>query len=106
MKTRAILDIRELPDYAFGHRSIMWWGTLGFVAIEGTVFVLAVMSYFYLRSKSLQWPPNLPPPDLTAGTINTVILLLSCYPNQRAKRAAEGEAPGAVKFWLVICLLF
>ena len=52
MKTRAVLDIRDLPEYAFGHRSIMWWGTLGFIAIEGTVFVLALTSYFYLRSKA------------------------------------------------------
>ena len=29
MKTRAVLDIRDLPEYAFGHRSILWWGTLG-----------------------------------------------------------------------------
>jgi cytochrome c oxidase subunit 3 len=28
----------------------MWWGTLGMMAIEGTVFALAMMAYFYLRS--------------------------------------------------------
>jgi len=106
MRSRAVLDIRDLPTYAFGHRSIMWWGTIGFVAIEGTVFVLAVMTYFYLRAKSLQWPPNLPPPDLGAGIVNMLILLASCYPNQRAKRAAEDEDAGGVKLWLVVCLAF
>ena len=35
MKTRAVLDIRDLPEFAFGHRSILWWGTLGFMAMEG-----------------------------------------------------------------------
>ncbi len=106
MKTRAVLDIRDLPEYAFGHRSIMWWGTLGFIAIEGTVFVLALTSYFYLRSKALQWPLGVPPPDLLPGIVNSVILFASLYPNQRAKRAAEDEDAAGVKFWLVVCLAF
>lgn len=106
MRTRPVLDVAGLPEYAFGSRSIMWWGTVGFIAIEGTVFVLAVMSYFYLRSKALQWPLGVPPPDLLPGIVNTAILLASLYPNQRAKRAAEDEDAAGVKLWLVACLAF
>ena len=27
------LDVAELPSYGFGHRSLMWWGTAGMMAI-------------------------------------------------------------------------
>jgi cytochrome c oxidase subunit 3 len=30
----------------------MWWGTMGLMLIEGTVFALTIMAYFYLRSHS------------------------------------------------------
>ena len=29
------------PRWAFGHRMPIWWGTLGFMVIEGTGFVMA-----------------------------------------------------------------
>jgi hypothetical protein len=28
-------DVADLPTVTFGHRSLMWWGTLGFMVIEG-----------------------------------------------------------------------
>ena len=49
------LDVSRLPSHGFSHRSPMWWGTLGMIAIEGTVFALTVMCYFYLRSHSASW---------------------------------------------------
>ena len=107
MKTRAVLDIRDLPEYAFGHRSIMWWGTLGFVAIEGTVFVLALDELLLPSFEGVAVAARrAPPPDLLPGIVNSVILFASLYPNQRAKRAAEHEDAAGVKFWLVVCLAF
>ena len=38
MKT---LDVSRLPTYAYGHRSLMWWGTQCLMAIEGTVFAIS-----------------------------------------------------------------
>lgn len=100
------LDVSQIPSYAFGHRSIMWWGTAGMVAIEGTVFALALMAYFYIRSQAQQWPPSVPPPDLLWGTINTVILLASGIPNHFTKKAAEAENLQGVRAGLVWCLFF
>ena len=37
-----VLDVSGLPTYAYGHRSLMWWGTFGMILIESTVFALAV----------------------------------------------------------------
>jgi heme/copper-type cytochrome/quinol oxidase subunit 3 len=45
-------------------------------------------------------------PDLLWGTVNTAILLLSCVPNELAKRAGERVDLRAVRLWLVVCLLF
>ena len=106
MKTTAVLDVSDLPSYAYGHRSVLWWGTLGFCLIEAIAFALAVMAYFYLRSKAISWPPNVGPPGLLWGTLNTVTLLASCLPNHWAKQAAEAEDVRGVRLWLTACLAF
>jgi heme/copper-type cytochrome/quinol oxidase subunit 3 len=98
------LDVRELPSFAFSHRSLMWWGTTGLMAIEGTVFAMAIVTYFYLRSHVEVWPMNEPPPGLLWGTLNTLLLLASLWPNHLAKRAAERlDRRGAAR-WLSVCL--
>jgi cytochrome c oxidase subunit 3 len=99
------LDVAELSSYDFSHRSLMWWGTLGLMAIEGTVFALAVAMYFYLRSHVDRWPMSTPPPHLLWGTLNTAILLLSLWPNHLAKRAAERLDRRGVQLWLTTCLI-
>ncbi|RZI82471.1 MAG: cytochrome C oxidase subunit III [Rubrivivax sp.] len=99
------MDISELPSFGFGHRSILWWATQGLMAIEGTVFALAIATYFYLRSQSKLWPPTEQPPDLLWGTLNTAILLISLWPNHVAKRAAEQLNRGLARKALAICML-
>ena len=105
VKGRA-LDVRELPTVVFGHRSLMWWGTLGVMAIEGTVFALAIMAYFYLRSHQTTWPITAPPPDLLWGTTNLVVMLVSFLPAHLAKKAAEALKLRQVQVWLVVSTLF
>jgi heme/copper-type cytochrome/quinol oxidase subunit 3 len=102
----AALDVRDLPSYGFSHRSILWWATAGMMAIEGTVFALAIVAYFYLRSHSASWPMNALPPELRWGTLNTLILLVSLAPNEWARRAAEKEDLAGVRIALVLCMLF
>ena len=99
------LDVSELPSFAFGTGSLMWWGTLGLMAIEGTVFALAIVTYFYLRGRATVWPLNEPPPALLWGTANTLLLLVSLWPNHLAKRAAERLDRRSVRLWLGVCLL-
>ncbi|GAA4330420.1 cytochrome c oxidase subunit 3 [Pigmentiphaga soli] len=100
------IDVSALPNYAFGHRSLLWWGTFGLIAIEGTVFALTVVAYFYLRSRAPQWPLNGVPPALLWGTVNTLVMLVSLVPNQWAKRAAEAHRLREVRIALVICMAF
>ena len=103
---RRDIDAHALPSYGYGMSSLMWWGTLGVMAIEGTVFALAIMMYFYVRTRVDVFPPDVPPPQLIFGTLNTLILLASCIPNQLAKKAGEREDLPAVRLWMVVCVLF
>ena len=100
------LDVRQLPSFDFGVRSLMWWGTAGLMAIESTVFALAIVIYFYLRSHVERWPLTTPPPELLWGTLNTAVLLVSAWPNHLAKRAAERLDRHGVQLWLSVCLGF
>lgn len=107
MSERAVLDVSGLPDHAFGSRSPLWWGTLGIIAIEATVFVLAVASYFYLQGNEPQWPPGATAePGLLWGTLNLAIMLVSLIPNQLVKSAAEKLDLKKVRIWIVVADLF
>jgi heme/copper-type cytochrome/quinol oxidase subunit 3 len=101
------LDVSMLAPGGFGYRSLMWWGTLGLIAIEGTMFALAIGAYFYLRTRNPYWPPQgIAPPDLKWGTLNLFVLLASAVPNELAKKAAAHVDLGLVRLWLVVALLF
>jgi heme/copper-type cytochrome/quinol oxidase subunit 3 len=107
MSDARTLDVGALPPGAFGSRSLMWWGTLGIVLIEGTVFALGIGAYFYLVTRMPSWPPDgIAPPNLRWGTINTLVLLASLVPNELAKRAGERIDLRGVRVWMVICLVF
>ena len=105
MKTRAI-DVSHLPTHAFGHRSIMWWGGAAVMAIEGTMFILLMMAYVYLKGRNLEWPPGFFAPMLFWGTLNTAIMLGSLVPNQLTKTAAERMDLRATRFWLCVSIAF
>jgi cytochrome c oxidase subunit III len=96
-------DLAPLPTYAFGHRSLTWWGIVAFFLIEGTAFGLAIAAYFFLRNQEQAWPPPpFLPPDLLAGTLFTVLMLLSEIPNTIAKKAAEREDLKTVQRMLIV----
>jgi cytochrome c oxidase subunit III len=99
---RQRLDVRELPSYGYGDRALMWWGTAGMIAIEGTVFALAIVAYFYIYTRVDVFPPGAAPPDLLWGTMNFAILLVSAIPAHWTKRAAEKEDLRIVRYGLIV----
>ena len=106
-QSRVTVDVSHLPDHAYGSRSVMWWATLSIIAIEGTVFLITIGSYFYLQGNETDWPPaGTPEPGLRWATINVFILLLSLIPNQFVKAAAEKKEIGKVRIGMVIADLF
>jgi heme/copper-type cytochrome/quinol oxidase subunit 3 len=101
-----VINVEKMPRYAFGHRSILWWATLGLFAIEGTMFALVITSYLYIKGRNPHWAPGAFPPDLLWGTLNTIVLVISCVPNQWAKSAAEKMDLRKVQLWLTVCIVF
>jgi heme/copper-type cytochrome/quinol oxidase subunit 3 len=99
------LDVRALPSFGFGHRSLMWWGSMGLIAIESTVFAMAVGTYFYLLAHSARWPPTEQPPQLLWGTLNTLMLLASALPGWLSKRSAEALDLKRVRLWVSVSTL-
>ena len=102
----AALDVSDIPTYWFGHRSLQWWATASMMLIEGMVFAMIIMSYVYLKGRVPHWPPSGPGPDLFWGTLNTVILVVSCLPAALAKKAAERFDLPKVRLWMAIALAF
>jgi cytochrome c oxidase subunit 3 len=100
---RPVASVSGLPTVTFGPRSIMWWGTLGFMTIEGWTTALLLASYLYLRQNYEAWPPlRTPYPSLLIPSINLAILLLSCVPAKLCADAAKRLDEAAVKRWLLI----
>lgn len=107
MNERVAIDVSGLPDHAFGSRSVMWWGALGMIAVEGTVFLVAIASYFYLQGNENAWPPeDTLPPGIFWATVNVFILLVSLWPNQIVKKAAEKMDMRTVRIGIVVADLF
>ncbi len=106
MKTHPVIDVSRLPTYSFNHRSLAWWGTVGYMLIEAMAFAVVVACYFYLRQQAAQWPLGARAPGVLFGTLNTLILLVSIVPNQWTKSAAEHFELRKVRIGMVICLLF
>jgi heme/copper-type cytochrome/quinol oxidase subunit 3 len=88
MSTRAVIDVSELPSHEFDTYDPVWWGNNLLLAIESSMFMILIATYFYLRQNFPLWPPPIaqltatldPLPQLSYGTLNTILLVLSCGP--------------------------
>jgi heme/copper-type cytochrome/quinol oxidase subunit 3 len=102
-----VLDVSRLPSTVFDHRSHMWWGTLGFMMIEGTTLFVCIASYFYLRLNFTSWPPeHTLRPSLFWPTIHVIVLLASVAPVALADRAARRLDRPRMRRWFVVASLF
>lgn len=91
-------DVSALPTHAFSHRSLTWWGIIGFMVIEGSFFILAIAAYFFLMAQEQNWAPGpWQPPGIVAGTLFTLVMLLSEIPNSMIKKAATNYDVATVR---------
>jgi cytochrome c oxidase subunit 3 len=104
VRTRTVLDVSGLPLHGKGAQSVTWWGTFGFMLIEGTGFALVIGVYLYLRSLASEWPLSTPPPGLLWGTLITLVLLLTEVPNILIYRAADALDLRRVR-WLILVMI-
>jgi len=99
-------DLAVLPGYVFADRQTVWWGTVGLMTIEGAVFALGLVVYFYVRKQGAHWPPGVGPPDLEWGTLNLAILLGSLVPNFYTRQAAERRDLTGVRIGMLVSIVF
>jgi cytochrome c oxidase subunit III len=87
---RPTIDVSSLPDVSFGQQNLVWWGTLGFVVIEGFTLAMCAVVWIYLAQSMGQWPPyGTPRPTLMASTILVVAMLLSLLLMRWIRKAAR-----------------
>jgi cytochrome c oxidase subunit III len=82
----------------------MWWGTVGFIAIEGTTLFICAVSYFYLRRNFSTWPPeHVFRPALLIPTLQAALMGLSNVPMFWADRASRRLNLRGVRTGFLIC---
>lgn len=84
------LDVSHLPPYDISNHSLLWLGQFLMVLIEGSIFVILIAVYFYLRLGVDVWPPpgvRIPPPLF--ATLALVPLLASCWASYHASEASK-----------------
>jgi heme/copper-type cytochrome/quinol oxidase subunit 3 len=100
------LDVSGLPSVAFGHRNTTWLANVFYMAIEGMMFALIFATYFYLRTRSTNWPPGHLPPALKYGAVNALVFLVSIIPAWIVKRRAPERDRRSVRNGLLVLSLF
>lgn len=80
-----------------------WWGMVGFVATEATLFGVLLGTYFYLRVRAVHWPPpGTPEPKVVLPLVLAGILAAASIPVFLGSRAATaGLVRRAQAFFLV-----
>jgi len=74
--------------------------------IEGTMFALVIASYFYLRTRSTDWPTANEPPYLWFGVTNTFLFIVSALPAYWVRVQAPRGNVRAVRNGLALLALF
>ena len=101
---RVVGDSAELPVVTFGHRSALWWGTIGYMVIEGWTLAICAGTYLYLRNMAAVWPPAATPlPGLGMSSANVALMLVSFGPVWWTDRAARRLDKLGVRVGLTIC---
>ena len=96
-------DVRHLPTHAFGSRDIMWWGTLGFIAIEGFTLLLCAVVYIYLRKNFATWPPEgTLRPSVVLPSVQMALMLASLPLMRWVSKRAHDHDLGKVRIGLTI----
>lgn len=77
MSTR-VLDVSDLPMETADSRALLWWGNVGMLVIEGTMFAMLLATWIYLETANLDWPPqNIQLPPVLWPAIGLALLLVS-----------------------------
>ncbi len=100
--TPPTIDVSGLPTTAQGSRAPLWWGLVGMITIESTLFALLVVTYFYLRGGAAVWPP----PDVRGNYplrfAELAVLLASAVPMIAVELAVKRRSLAGMRLWLAV----
>jgi cytochrome c oxidase subunit III len=83
-----------------------WWGMAILIASESMLFGCFVATYFFLRFKSLNWPPaGIDPPPVATSLILTACLVATSVPMQLASVAARAGLLVRTRVCLLVALV-
>ena len=104
---RIVGNVGNLPTTTFGHRSMAWWGTVGFIVIEGTTLFICAVCYLYIKQNFPTWPPeHILRPSLIAPAVQATLMLVSNVPMVIVDRAARRLDVATVRAGMMIMCLF
>jgi cytochrome c oxidase subunit III len=97
------LDVSDLPAFAFGARTPIFWGVVLLMAIETTMLALMVLSYFYVRGNFTSWPPTWAGDrSFHLATVGVALLVVSAVPNHLMAAAAVAGRIKRARTWLIV----
>jgi heme/copper-type cytochrome/quinol oxidase subunit 3 len=83
-----------------------WWGMAIFVATEATLFGTMIGTYFYLRFRTVHWPPaGVPDPKVVVPLVLTGVLVLTSALMQFALASAQRARLSLVRLALIVALI-
>jgi cytochrome c oxidase subunit I+III len=92
MTQTRVLDVSTLPPYEISHISPLWAGQVLMCAIEATLFVILIATYFYLRLGVDVWPPpGTQIPGTLLPTLALIPLAASCIGAHIADKGATSN---------------
>ncbi len=101
-----IIDVSDLPTFALGARTPMFWGVVLLMAIDTTMLALMVLSYFYIRGNFTSWPPTwVGNRSFHLATAGVLLLLASAVPNHLMNAALVKHRVVAARGLLVATTL-
>jgi len=96
------IDVSALPTTAQGSRTPLWWGLVGMITIESTIFAMLAVTYFYLRGSAAVWPP----PDVRGNyplrIAEIAVLLVSALPMIAVELAVKRRSLAGMRLWLAV----
>ncbi len=95
-----------IVDTPVAGRPLGWWGMLGLISSEGTLFGLLFFVYAYLRANNHPWPPTgVADPELVRSGIRTAVMAISFVPAALAARALRAGKVRRFKNLILVTLV-
>jgi heme/copper-type cytochrome/quinol oxidase subunit 3 len=107
-RTHEARNAGEVADLLRGRLGVpvAWWGMAMLIASEATIVLTLVGTYYYLRIKTLHWPPpGDPTPRVVVPLVLAGVLATTSLPMQLAYLAGRAGRIAATRFFLIVALI-